>query len=86
MSGGELRMLRLITTLSTSDRARQGWQISDIDFDNRGAAVVEDWISILRAQHPDLARPRAHVRVPTLEGPPDSLGCPPHPAWTSHET
>jgi hypothetical protein len=81
MSGGELRMLRLITTLSSNDRARQGWQISDIEFDARGAAVVEDWIAVLRAQHPDLSRPRPDVQARAHHGarPPTAMASPPSP-------
>lgn len=60
MSGGELRILRVNITLSSSGRVRQGWQISD--FDARGAAVVEDWIAGLRARHPELSQPRPDVQ------------------------
>lgn len=53
MSSGEVRMLRLITTLgraNTDSRCRNGWVVDDVDFDERGAAVVEDWIAVVRAQ------------------------------------
>ena len=59
MSGGEVRMLRLLTTLGrdvNENRCRQGWTIQDVDFDARGAAVMEDWIAVLRAQLPALQR------------------------------
>lgn len=53
MSSGELRVLRLMTTLSRdrSTRCRTGWIVDDVDFDERGAAIVEDWIAVVRAQH-----------------------------------
>ena len=52
MSSGEIRILRLITTLAfgQDSRCRAGWQVYDVDFDNRGAAIVEDWIAVVRAQ------------------------------------
>ena len=52
MSSGELRVLRLMTTLSreNSARCRTGWIVDDVDFDHRGAAIVEDWIAVVRAQ------------------------------------
>jgi hypothetical protein len=51
MSSGERRVLRLITTLNHSgQRCKQGWLVDDVDFDDRGAAIVEDWISVVRAQ------------------------------------
>jgi len=52
MSSGELRVLRLVTTLSRDmgQRCRTGWLVDDVDFDERGAAIVEDWISVVRAQ------------------------------------
>lgn len=56
MSGGEIRMLRLLTTFGTGPRCSAGWRIDDVDFDDRGAAVVEDWIKILRSQLPALQR------------------------------
>jgi hypothetical protein len=51
MSGGEIRVLRLMTTLAVGARVQVGWRLDDIDFDARGAAIVEDWISVVRAQH-----------------------------------
>jgi len=53
MSSGELRVLRLVTTLSRDgygQRCRTGWLVDDVDFDERGAAIVEDWIAVVRAQ------------------------------------
>jgi hypothetical protein len=51
MSGGEIRVLRLVTTLGGGARLQAGWRLDDIDFDARGAAIVEDWILVVRAQH-----------------------------------
>jgi hypothetical protein len=50
MSSGEIRALRLLTTLGRGDRVAVGWRVDDIDFDQRGNAIVEDWIQIVRAQ------------------------------------
>jgi hypothetical protein len=44
-------VLRLMTTLAVGARVQVGWRLDDIDFDARGAAIVEDWISVVRAQH-----------------------------------
>lgn len=47
MSSGERRIVRLIATLS-----RQGvnWCVGDIDFDQRGARILLDWMAVCRAQ------------------------------------
>jgi hypothetical protein len=50
MSSGEIRALRLLTTLGRGDRVAVGWRVDDIDFDERGHAIVEDWIQVVRAQ------------------------------------
>ncbi|GAB3881458.1 hypothetical protein [Terrabacter terrigena] len=54
MSSGEVRILRLLTTLGTGNRVAAGWRVDDIAYDDRGAAVVEDWIAVVRAQLPAL--------------------------------
>jgi hypothetical protein len=46
MSSGEIRLLRLLTTLS-ADRCESGWHIDDLDFDGRGWAVVADWTAVV---------------------------------------
>lgn len=47
MSSGERRIVRLIATLS-----REGvpWAVNDIDFDERGARILLDWMAVCRAQ------------------------------------
>ncbi len=54
LSGGEQRVLRLMTTLGPdgSRRPGVGWTIEDLYGlgDPRGRAIVEDWISIVRTQ------------------------------------
>ena len=51
MSGGEQRLVRLMATLCPSTRV--AWSVSDVGFDERGAAVLHDWLQIVRAQLPD---------------------------------
>lgn len=51
MSGGEVRVLRLMTTLSSQHRCDQGWHVDDLwGLDERGTAIVADWIQIVRRQ------------------------------------
>jgi hypothetical protein len=49
MSSGEIRMLRLMTTLG-ADRCESGWHLDDLSLDERGWAVVEDWLDVVRRQ------------------------------------
>ena len=51
MSGGEQRMVRLVATLCP--RTRVPWSVGDIGFDERGAAVLDDWLRIVHGQLPD---------------------------------
>ncbi len=51
MSGGEQRLVRLVATLCPSTRV--AWSVSDIGFDERGVAVLHDWLQIVHAQLPD---------------------------------
>ena len=51
MSGGEQRMVRLVATLCP--RTRVPWSVGDIGFDERGAAVLDDWLQIVHGQLPD---------------------------------
>ena len=44
MSGGEQRMVRLVAT--PCRRPRVPWSVGDIGFDERGAAVLEDWLRL----------------------------------------
>lgn len=48
MSGGEQRMVRLVATLCP--RARVPWSVGDVGFDERGAAVFDDWLQIVHGQ------------------------------------
>ena len=55
MSGGEQRLVRLVATLCPS--VRVAWSVSDVGFDERGAAVLQDWLQIVHAQLPDWIYP-----------------------------
>jgi len=46
MSGGEQRLVRLVATLCPSTRLASS--VSDIGFDERGAAVLHDWLQIVQ--------------------------------------
>jgi len=48
MSGGEQRLVPLVATLCPSTRLASS--VSDIGFDERGAAVLHDWLQIVHAQ------------------------------------
>ena len=54
MSSGEQNLVRLVATLargsSVGDAQRVPWSVHDISFDQSGAAVVLDWLQIVRAQ------------------------------------
>lgn len=50
MSSGEVQMLRLLVTLNPRVRAQAGWRLDDIDFDDRGVAVVRDWLKVVQAR------------------------------------
>lgn len=39
MSSGEVRILRLLTTLADGQRRQAGWRLDDVSFDDRGAAA-----------------------------------------------
>jgi len=61
MSSGEQRVIRLVATLAQvyeGDYGRQRlrrvpWSVQDISFDERGAAILADWLAIVRAQLPE---------------------------------
>jgi hypothetical protein len=55
MSGGEQRLVRLVATLCPSTRV--AWSVSDVGFDERGAAVLFDWLQIVHAQLLDESYP-----------------------------
>lgn len=55
MSGGEQRMVRLVATLCPSTRVP--WSVGDVEFDERGAAVLQDWLQIVHSQLPDWLYP-----------------------------
>jgi hypothetical protein len=55
MSGGEQRLVRLVATLCPSTRV--AWSVSDVGFDERGAAVLRDWLQIVHAQLLDESYP-----------------------------
>ncbi len=55
MSAGEQRMVRLIATLCS--RTRVPWSVGDVGFDERGAAVLDDWLQIVHSQLPDWLYP-----------------------------
>ncbi|SDU74884.1 hypothetical protein [Jiangella alkaliphila] len=55
MSGGEKRLIRLVATLG----GRLGWSPLDVSFDQRGAAVLADWLAIVHAQLPASMYPAA---------------------------
>lgn len=48
MSSGEKRLMRLVATLG----GRVAWSPQDVSFDQRGAAVLADWLAIVHAQLP----------------------------------
>lgn len=50
MSGGEQRLVRLVATLCP--RTQVPWSVSDIGFDERGAAVLQDWLKVVHRQLP----------------------------------
>lgn len=58
MSGEEQRLVRLVATLSPTSRV--AWSVCDVAFDERGAAVLQDWAA-------DRARPAAGLAVPDLD-------------------
>lgn len=88
MSSGEKNLVRLLATLGRprqqddeyeydAPTRRAGWMVSDVSsLDEHGAAVVADWLAIVRAQLPDWlypggGRPPSIVeRMRTLEPPP----------------
>lgn len=51
MSAGEQRVVRLVATLCPETRVP--WSVADIRFDERGAAVPQDWLQIVHGQLPD---------------------------------
>lgn len=51
MASAEQRLVRLMATFCP--RVRVAWSVSDIGFDERGAAVLHDWLQIVHAQLPD---------------------------------
>lgn len=55
MSSGEQRLVRLVATLCP--RTRVPWSVSDIGFDERGAAVLQDWLKVVHNQLPDQVYP-----------------------------
>ncbi|WP_026874254.1 hypothetical protein [Jiangella gansuensis] len=48
MSSGEKNLVRLVATLG----GRVAWSPLDVSFDQRGAAVLADWLAIVHAQLP----------------------------------
>lgn len=50
MSSGEQRLVRLVATLCP--RTRVLWSVDEICFDHRGAAVLQDWLAIVRRRCP----------------------------------
>ncbi|WP_053202939.1 hypothetical protein [Jiangella muralis] len=48
MSSGEKNLVRLVATLG----GRVAWSPHDVSFDQRGAAVLADWLAIVHAQLP----------------------------------
>jgi hypothetical protein len=51
MSSGEQRLVRLVATLCPMSQVP--WSVSELGFDERGAAVLADWLVIVRRQLPD---------------------------------
>lgn len=50
MSSGERRIVRLIATLASKGVP---WKVQDIDYDQRGARILVDWMAVCRAQLPE---------------------------------
>lgn len=48
MSSGEKNLIRLVATLG----GRVAWSPMDVSFDQRGAAVLADWLAVVHAQLP----------------------------------
>ncbi|RIQ11123.1 hypothetical protein [Jiangella rhizosphaerae] len=46
MSSGEKNLIRLLATLG----GRAAWSLLDVSFDQRGAAVLADWLAVVHAQ------------------------------------
>ncbi|WP_116949398.1 hypothetical protein [Jiangella endophytica] len=55
MSSGEKRLIRLVATLG----GRVAWSPHDVSFDQRGAAVLADWLAIVHARLPASLYPAA---------------------------
>ncbi|PZF81591.1 hypothetical protein [Jiangella anatolica] len=55
MSSGEKNLVRLVATLG----GRVAWSPRDVSFDQRGAAVLADWLAIVHAQLPAWLYPAA---------------------------
>ncbi|SDU26413.1 hypothetical protein [Jiangella alkaliphila] len=55
MSSGEKNLVRLVATLG----GRVAWSPMDVSFDQRGAAVLADWLAIVHAQLPAWVYPVA---------------------------
>jgi hypothetical protein len=51
MSSGEQRLVRLVATLCPATRVP--WSVAEIEFDERGAAVLADWLVIVRRHCPN---------------------------------
>ena len=61
MSSGEQRLIRLVATLCPATRVPLS--VDEIRFDERGAAVLADWLVIVRRQLPEWL----YQRRPTIE-------------------
>lgn len=55
MSSGEQRLVRLVATLCP--RVRVPWSVDEIGFDHHSAAVLADWLAIVRRQLPNALYP-----------------------------
>ncbi|WP_026874748.1 hypothetical protein [Jiangella gansuensis] len=55
MSSGEKNLVRLVATLG----GRVAWSPHDVSFDQRGAAVLADWLAIVHARLPAWMYPAA---------------------------
>ncbi|WP_116949230.1 hypothetical protein [Jiangella endophytica] len=55
MSSGEKNLVRLVATLG----GRVAWSPMDVSFDQRGAAVLADWLAVVHAQLPAWLYPAA---------------------------
>jgi len=58
MSSGGQRLVRLVATLCPATRVP--WSVAEIEFDERGAAVLANWLALVRRQLPEwlyLGRP-----------------------------